>query len=279
MKTEQLFINFKDSFRSLSYTKLKTFNENKYDFYVKYYIKLPSQKNISNSNESGIVIHNIVSELIIKFSNFKTKNPTEIEINNAIDEIMDQNASIYDDKLLHLIVNSSKSKIIKTIQILFNKLEEKSLIFVEKEISTEINLNGFNIKFNCRPDILITHHNSFEIYDIKTGSSQIKSETIKKNTSYESPQLLFYSLINSKTTKTQTKNLGYFYLSYKSEESKLFNSFIDENIDPQLELEKYQNYLINMLSDLQKINLIPILNSDIEASKHKFFSRINLSIE
>lgn len=271
---------------NLSISKLETFYQNQYEYFLKYGLKLKSRDEFELSlSDTGQYFHNLLDKFVksLKFSNLNLKDFTENDIENKINEISDSliklpKYQVLDDSERMIYLKERLNKIVKKIII---KTQEQQSITKTKILDTEIEF-GFNdqtLKFNLgdgkeinirgiidRLDKLESEgHNIYNLVDYKSSKHIINYSKIYYGLSM---QLITYlDAINQKINKEDFIT-GAFFLHLKDKiftfsdlSKKLLSNFdlssLTDNLNKQLLKEySFDGLLINNdREDFKKLDL------------------------
>ena len=240
---------------SVSYSKLKTFNECKIKYTFTYIYKLPVI-NISFSTLAGTLVHKF-SELYLKGYDYKTiysiysNKDTfyDVVFNDLAERLRLDNDESYKERYINKLKEVNKDFIplytaLKHFKNLIHTLNyiKKNYEKVEVEILKELTIE--NIKFYGILDINAEKNsNSIHILDIKTG----------KEKNYSKSQLLFYSVI----TGIEEKEISVGFINPKTNQKVLGK--VDKEIIKKFK-DKMLNYSIQAKEITKKIKEnIPII--------------------
>ncbi|QED23076.1 PD-(D/E)XK nuclease family protein [Candidatus Deianiraea vastatrix] len=249
----------------ISYSAIKLYIDNPYDFYIKYILKLRKQESFANAT-IGIARHEILQNI----ANFLNLNKM-LDIDDIKAKIKDEILPRYDDNNLNSkILNAEMTDFVDLIYKLLSKILKNGGKIVTEEIyETSIVIDNREIKIIAKPDILAIYDDYFELYDLKTGSNAHKDITISGEISMKNPQLLMYANVISDSLKRPVKDFSYIYFNQDVKYIKSFSQEIDkENI--LTICEKCNTFITNIL---QKIYTDGEFINDINETNYWYFAK------
>jgi hypothetical protein len=178
---DNIFVPIKYKHLSLSNTSVNMLVGNRFDFYIKYILKLKELETINevySKNKIGIIIHSLLAKTI-EYCNINKSNSRESVLNYMYSILNQEWLSFYGSKnYLHAMHTYG-------LKVIFNDLYDKLLwrIIASKDkpywegyegLKTKYYISELGVSVQAIPDLILTDYKTIEIIDYKTSSGSGK---------------------------------------------------------------------------------------------------------